>query len=318
MPEPHSLLPSRHLWQRLLEVTSNALACGALVPVETDFDCVEQDGVRFLLRVASNLERKAALRPKPQPASETGWFNPFLPPEPALLVGDISPSHRAVLNKFNVIAHHLLLVTRDFEHQERLLNPEDFAALGACLAAFPSLGFYNGGAIAGASQPHKHLQLVPLPLGGGELATPIQPLLDAATSGATIGRLPGLGYAHAFCRLESGFWEHSERPPQAACERYRALLGTLGIEAMTIGGEPRQSAPYNLLMTRDWMLLVPRLREHAEGISINALGFAGSLFVKGVADKQRLLALGPMRALEQVAGEAGEMPALRGLPQGVA
>jgi ATP adenylyltransferase len=67
------------------------------------------------------------------------------------------------------------------------------------------------------------------------------------------------------------------------------------------------------------MLLVPRLREHAEGISINALGFAGSLFVNGAADKQRLIALGPMRALELVAGKAEKMPAPpESLPQGVA
>jgi ATP adenylyltransferase len=318
MPDPHSLLPSHRLWQRLLEVTSRALASGALVPIETAFDHIEQDGVRFLLRVASNLRRKAALHTKPRATSGAGRFNPFLPPEPELLLGDISPNHRAVLNKFNVMEHHLLLVTRAFEHQECLLNPGDFAALGACLGAYPSLGFYNGGAVAGASQPHKHLQLVPLPLGGGELATPVQPLLDGAPSGCAIGRVPGLGYAHAFCRLEPGFWEHPERAAPAACERYRALLDALGVEALTNGAEARQSAPYNLLMTRDWMLLVPRLREHAESISINALGFAGSLFVKGPADKERLLALGPMRALEQVAGRAGETPARRESPQGAA
>jgi ATP adenylyltransferase len=317
MPDPDSLLPSQDLWQRVLRVTNHALASGALVPVETDFECIEQDGVRFLLRVASNLRRKKALRPEPQPASDTGRFNPFLPPEPALLVGDISPSHRAVLNKFNVMPHHLLLVTRAFEHQECLLNPKDFAALGACLMAFPSLGFYNGGAVAGASQPHKHLQLVPLPLGGGELATPIQPLLDAAAPGCAIGQVPGLGYAHAFCRLETRLWEHPERAARAACERYRALLDNLRIGTTSFSGETRQSAPYNLLMTRDWMLLIPRLREHAEGISINALGFAGSLFVNAAADKQRLIALGPMRALERVAGRAEETRVASGLPQGV-
>jgi ATP adenylyltransferase len=316
MPGPGSLLPSENLWQRVREVTNNALAGGALVPVETDFERIEQDGVRFMLRVASNLRRKKALRPEPPPASETGRFNPFLPPEPALLVGDISPSHQAVLNKFNVMPHHLLLVTRSFEHQECLLNPEDFAALGACLTAFPSLGFYNGGTVAGASQPHKHLQLVPLPLGGGELATPIQPLLDAAAPGCAIGQVPGLGYAHAFCRLEARFWQHPERAARAACERYRALLDYLCIGTISYGGESRQSAPYNLLMTREWMLLIPRLREHAEGISINALGFAGSLFVNGAADKQRLIALGPMRALERVAGRAEKTPVRSGSPQG--
>jgi len=38
-------------------------------------------------------------------------------------------------------------------------------------------------------------------------------------------------------------------------------------------------APYNLLATRRWMLVVPRRQERYEKISVNALGFAGSLFV---------------------------------------
>ena len=36
--------------------------------------------------------------------------------------------------------------------------------MNAILAEFDGLGFYNGGETAGASQPHKHLQIVPLPL----------------------------------------------------------------------------------------------------------------------------------------------------------
>jgi ATP adenylyltransferase len=63
---------------------------------------------------------------------------------------------------------------------------------------------------------------------------------------------------------------------------------------------PRQSAPYNLLVTRDWLLVVPRSREHAGGVSINALGYAGSLFVRDGAELARLREMGPMRALAAV------------------
>lgn len=298
------LVPARRLWPRLLEVSCSALSQGALIPIETAFESCHQDGVRFLLRVAANLRRKEASRAERRTAPDGGPFNPFLPPEPELLLGAVSPHHLAVLNKFNVMEHHLLLVTREFEHQECLLNERDFAALGSCLGAFPSLGFYNGGAAAGASQPHKHLQLVPLPLGGGDLALPIQPLLDAAPPGFAVGRVPGLGYRHAFRRLEPECWCAPEKAGAALCERYLALLALLGIEPVEISGDVRQSGPYNLLMTRDWMLLVPRLAEQAAGVSINALGFAGSLFVKGREERKRLLELGPMRALERVAGKA--------------
>jgi ATP adenylyltransferase len=63
----------------------------------------------------------------------------------------------------------------------------------------------------------------------------------------------------------------------------------------------RQRGPYNLLVTRRWMLLVPRTREHFGSISVNALGFAGSLFVRDDAEMDALRAEGPMGVLRAVA-----------------
>lgn len=60
-------------------------------------------------------------------------------------------------------------------------------------------------------------------------------------------------------------------------------------------------APYNLLVTRQWLLLVPRSQEFFEGISINALGFVGALLVKEVAQLAMLRKQGPMSALQHVA-----------------
>jgi len=61
----------------------------------------------------------------------------------------------------------------------------------------------------------------------------------------------------------------------------------------------RQSGPYNLLFTREWMLLVPRSRERFEGISINALGFAGTLLVWNEGQMEALRDHGPMTALRR-------------------
>ena len=59
--------------------------------------------------------------------------------------------------------------------------------------------------------------------------------------------------------------------------------------------------PYNLLTTRDWMMLVPRARAESHGINVNAMGFAGSLLVKNTEQLQRLQELGPLELLRQVA-----------------
>jgi len=280
-------LPPGALPRSLDEATRDALRQGALRPIETTRNFLEDGGVRFLVRVVSNLARKDATgAEREREAAGGNPFNPFLPYEPAMHVADVTPTHVALLNRFNVIDRHLLVVTRDFEHQERLLTVADFEALHLCMAEYEGLGFYNGGVEAGASQDHKHLQLVPLPLAGEGPAVPIAPLLERG----------GLPFAHALVRLDPS---RDHRDPALAEERhavYRDLLGRLGPGAR--GG--RQSAPYNLLLTRDWMLAVPRSREHFHGVSINALGFAGSLFVRRADELRAFEEHGPLAALRAV------------------
>ena len=57
-----------------------------------------------------------------------GKGNPFLPYEEALWVRHLSPTHTLLLNKFNVVAHHLICVTREFEQQTQPLTAADFEA----------------------------------------------------------------------------------------------------------------------------------------------------------------------------------------------
>ncbi|MDA8432406.1 MAG: hypothetical protein M0Z60_05510, partial [Nitrospiraceae bacterium] len=156
------LLRRGTLREALMKTTENALAAGALLPVPTGYEFVEDGGVRFFVRVLENLSRKDVEKKKQE--REGRPVNPFLPYEKDLFVADISETHAAILNKFNVVEHHLLVVTREFEDQETLLTPPDCEALWACLQEYDGLGFYNGGEAAGASQRHKHLQVVPLPL----------------------------------------------------------------------------------------------------------------------------------------------------------
>ena len=124
---------------------------------------MEDGGIRFLIRILRHLARKPR-REAPDASPAAARPNPFLPYDPAMYVADASPTHVCLLNKFNVVERHLLIVTRAFEDQETPLTQPDFEALWTCLAEAEGLGFYNSGAVAGASQPHKHLQLVPLPL----------------------------------------------------------------------------------------------------------------------------------------------------------
>jgi ATP adenylyltransferase len=284
------------LWTSVKERTEYALECGALLSIPTEFEFVEQDGVRFLVRILSNLNRKKAAKEKQEKQSAISGqeFNPFLPYEEDLFVADISDTHVCILNKYNVVDHHLLIITRAFEEQESLLTLEDFAAMWTCLADFDGLAFYNSGKTAGASQRHKHLQLVPLPLVPSGPQIPIEPLLTAAQfqdSNATLAKLP---FIHALAPLNPHWVESPFTAAQATLEVYRTLLGAVGLDA-------RQCGAYNLLATRKWMLIVPRSQEHFQSIYVNSLGFAGALLVRNAAEMEILKAEGPMTILKNVA-----------------
>jgi ATP adenylyltransferase len=288
------------LWNCLLETANRALRSGALVPLDTRGAALaDGSGVRFLVRILSSLQRKDLARGQQARAESAGrQANPFLPPEPDLTVGPVGEAHIAVLNKFNVVENHLLLVTRSYEDQEMLLSLEDFAALIFCLREYDALGFYNGGREAGASQQHKHLQLVPLPLSSGLASVPMASLLPAVARD-TIVTMPGLPFVHAFVRTGSD-WGAAERAESSVFQLYAAMLRHVGMDAAEPSRPKRQSMPYNFLMTREWMLLVPRTREFFEDVSLNALAFAGSLFVRNEAQYARLRDVGPMQALRAV------------------
>jgi ATP adenylyltransferase len=299
----HQQLAAGTLWPLLVSRTRRAVARGALQPIQTRQIFIEDSGVRFVVRQVSSLARKADKRQKELDATD----NPFLPYEKELFVADISPSHLALLNKFQVIEHHLLIVTRHFEEQETLLTLADLQALWICMAEFEGLGFYNGGRVAGASQRHKHLQIVPLPLADEGPTLPIESLLVAASVGETIITIPGLPFVHAYTRLDPTLVQRVRDAADVTLERYYALLNAVGLPALRIAGELRQSAPYNLLVTRNWMLLVPRSKEYFHSISVNALGFAGSLFVRDQEQMKQVSAVGPMKVLQQVScSEADE------------
>jgi ATP adenylyltransferase len=296
---------------RIAAVSASALASGALRPIPTGCAFIEDGGVRFFVRVLANLVRKDADRVERERAAAAGKpANPFLPWEPDLFVADVSPTHVAILNKFNVVDRHLLVITREFAEQRALLTPQDFDAILRCQREFDSLAFYNGGTEAGASQAHKHLQLVPLPLAPEGPAVPIEPLLRAAGGAAgAVATAPGLDFRHAFVRFVSA--GDGDRGPDAAEAHaaYRAALGSLDLASPAAPDPLLQRGPYCLLLARGWMLVVPRSREHFGPISVNSLGFAGALLVRDEAQLRGLEEVGPMAALRATGFPGNQPPA---------
>lgn len=282
------------LWEAIVGATKSALSAGALERLRTTTSYVEDGGIRFLVRVLSSLRHKAVS------GNRGGSPNPFLPHDPAMFVAEVSDTHLCLLNKFNVVEHHILIVTRRFEPQEQLLGPADFEALWACMAQYEALGFYNGGEIAGASQPHKHLQMIPLPMDRAGPSLPLAAVVESTAIGHRIGAIRTLPFRHAITGTDPAWLREPTQSAGAVAERYRALLHAGGITPDSRGNLP----PYNLLATRTWMMLVPRSRECVDSISVNALGFAGSLLARNEREKALIEELGPLEILKRV-GSAG-------------
>ena len=270
------------LLQLALERSHAAEACGSLVPLRTDL--VEHPAwppftVRRLLSRTPKHLRSGG--PKP---------NPFLPWDPALEVQRLGEEHVVILNKFPVQRGHLLLITQGWQPQAGWLSSGDWQALAAVEADTPGLWFFNSCAAAGASQPHRHLQL--LPRSEGEASCPLAALCLSQLDGAgerwpwayRLSRRTAAGTSQAAAELEQLYREHAR---------------ALGL------GEPSHQPvplhPYNLLFDGDWLMTVRRTREHWAGFSVNALGFAGYLLITEESDQAWLERDGPLPLLQAVA-----------------
>lgn len=257
-----------------------ARSTGALQPIATRVEVLQDEGLDFVLRVMSGLRRKeesdARQRREPQ-------ANPFLPYDPAMFVANLSDGHVLLLNKFPVLDGHVMAVTRAFAEQEAPLEAADFAAVAAVLAQTGGLAFFNAGIAAGASQRHRHVQLLPWPLLPATQARPFDP-----AGWATAGRGTGWPFPHAWRALDAA----DLAQPVRLALRYEDLRRELGLG----------DSGYNLLMTPRWMLLVPRRQGAAEGYGVNALGFAGTLLLRSEEDLPRLRQLRPLTLLRAVSG----------------
>lgn len=294
----HLLLEHDTLWNKVIEQTQHALESGALQPILTESEIIEDASILFLVRIVANLARKDVAKQAEdiKVKIEGKPFNPFLPYDRNLFVTDISNTHLCLLNKFNVVEHHLLIVTREFEAQDNWLTLQDFIALGTCLAQIDGLGFYNGGKLAGSSQPHKHLQLIPFLL--EQIRLPIEPAIASVQYNLErMGMIPDFEFIHVIAPLDPNWVQSPLESAATILDTYHQLLTAVQYEINSL----KQTGDYNLLITRDWMMIVPRLQESFQSIGVNSVGFAGALLVRHAEQLKLLKEIRPLNLLKNVA-----------------
>ncbi|MFM7313135.1 MAG: ATP adenylyltransferase [Cyanobium sp.] len=280
---------AERFWQSAREVSDQALAQGALVPLSTRVIRGEEFEP-FLLRELTGLP--------PRHLRESGpRANPFLPWDRPLEVGRLGEGHVVLLHKSPVQQAHLLVITTEWQPQNGWLRLLDWQAVARLAADTGGLWFFNSSATAGASQPHRHLQL--LPRTREERTCPLAPRLIAQLE----GREAAWPWAYRLSRRRDPLG--GEDLP----ELYRSHCQELDIGCPDDSPLPRQA--YNLLFDDTWFLTVRREREHQAGFSINGLGFAGYLLSTVRSDREWLRKEGPWALLQAVATPDSVFPRLR-------
>lgn len=285
-------MSSGSLLGEIREVAKRAEASGSLRPIGTETLVLEEAGIPFAVRVLSGLAQKVAADRAQRARREAGEVvNPFLPYDESLFVRQVGADHVCLLNKYNVVDDHILLITRGFEPQAAGLSPADFAAAAACAEELQGLWFFNSDPAAGASQPHKHLQFIPFPPGASAADLPVSPWIDPHVK---IGQVtqPAYGCRSALVGLAGRAMDARE-----LARAYDMAMSSLRLWRDDPAG---LTLPHNVLLTPQWLLVVPRTRAMWEGFGVNALGFAGTLLVRSGEQIDRLRELGVARLLTEV------------------
>ena len=211
--------------------------------------------------------------------------NPFLPFDQNLFVSDLnsSPDHVVIFNKFCVVPEHLLIITKGFVEQSADYSQQDFEAVDEVLTDLKEerpLAFYNSGAEAGASQSHRHFQVILTE------NVPIEDHIEAVNIFNEPFAIPLYSkFNHGCIRRPSSH----EKSSSWQFEAYMKLKSFCSSE----------NSAFNLIWTRDWMLLVPRRKEFTDdGVnSLNAMAFAGYFLVM---NEEHLNEFNVIECLQQV------------------
>ncbi|EWM22262.1 ap4a phosphorylase ii [Nannochloropsis gaditana] len=215
--------------------------------------------------------------------------------------------------EFPTMTDHLLLVTEAWHPQAGLLRADDLIAWWELLRDVPAVGFFNSGPEAGASQGHRHLQAIPVDALSLPSLPPIRPTLPVPMDvliGPHLASLPphsalstsqvlSLPFRHRIAPLPPS-------PTPAELQRvYRRLLEEIGVVEMgqEVEGGPgveEETKAHNLVMTKEWLLAVPRSQAKYAGVDVNGMAFLGCLLSGGAETTQTIKRFGPFNILKAV------------------
>ena len=267
-------------WEKALQKTKISINSKSLFPLNTtDITKKLYKGNDFVIRELdiTKFKKNTFIGPK---------INPFKPWDNNLEIDSIGKDHQLILNKYPIQLGHILLITNEWKEQNGWIDIEDWEAIKEVNKDTTGLWFFNSSPLAGASQPHRHFQLLRR-----------DPLESSCPREKWILDFDNVNYKNQiFCKNIILKKFSKKLNEENIHEIYIDLLFKLGLGKPKIDKRPRY--PYNLIFTNNWMLLIKRKTDNLFGISLNALGFAGYLLVTEKSDIRYLKKNGPEKLLE--------------------
>ena len=267
-------------WKKALEQTQLSIDSKSLFPLTTEIitkDLYHKND--FIIR---KLDTSKFIKKKLYGPRE----NPFSPWEKILEIDKIGNNHQLILNKYPVQKGHILLITNTWKPQNGWLDINDWRAIQKVNKDTSGLWFFNSSPMAGASQPHRHFQL--LRRSKFEISCPREKwFLEMKSNNISDCSLKKNIIVSSFNFLENS---------ATLYELYLELSEKLGLGHPINDEKPR--FPYNVLITNNWIAIIKRSYDHIHGFSINSLGFAGYLLVTEKSDINYLRNYGPEKLLE--------------------
>ena len=271
---------SEKYWEKALKQTQLSINENCLCPLETTVitkDLYSKND--FIIRKldTSKFNKKIFYGPK---------LNPFNPWEKILEIEKIGNYHQLILNKYPVQKGHILLITNSWKPQDGWLDINDWIAIQEVNKDTSGLWFFNSSPIAGASQPHRHIQLLRRKY--GEVTCPREKwFLNLEKNNDKESKLNKSIIVSHFNFLENSSYIYN---------LYLELTKKIGLGDPINDAKPRY--PYNILITNNWIAVIRRRYDHLHGFSINGLGFAGYLLITDKSDINYLKKYGPEKLLE--------------------
>lgn len=273
-----------------------ARASGDLLPIQTEQTETVDQNLRFIIRWVSSLSAKDAVKVTMPGGPRDPDFNPFLKPDPMLLVGPVGDQHVAILNKFPVSDRHLVLARKEFAEQLSPMDLSDFLALATIMSDCGGVGFYNGGTAAGATQRHKHVQWMPATSGNASLSYLAADLPQHAVE-HDLFHHPALAFKHVFVKVSTGQGTDAAQSAHSMLVGFQLACQNLGFEVDDAGLLPA----FSMLADNGWLMLVARRCELVGDVPVNALCYGGTLYVRSPEQVPAVHKFGPLALLKQAA-----------------